>query len=274
MMNNKKKLKIGIVGCGAIGSTLARLIRKRYSNSISVRAVCDIDKTKADILVKKINTAKAVSLPELIGLCDLVIEAASAGVSFEVAREALKNKKQVLVMSVGGVLGKEKKLFDLAEKNNTKIFFPSGAICGLDGIRALSLSRIKSITLTTTKPVSGLQGARYLIEHGIDLKGITKEMIVFEGGARKAVKAFPQNINVVAVLSLAAEGAVEPKVKIVASPFVTKNIHKIEVDSDAARLEIKCENIPSPDNPKTSYLAILSALTVIAGILKQERIGN
>ncbi len=270
----KSKLEIGIVGCGAIGSTLAKLVDEKFSKGAVISALCDIDKSRAQKLADKIKKAKIVPMDKLFDLCDLVVEASSASISFDVAVKALKKKKQVLIMSVGGVLGKEKRLFELSSKYNAKIYFPSGAICGLDGIRAISLSKINSITLTTTKPVAGLKGVRYLMEKGINLDTIDKETVVFEGFAKQAVEVFPQNINVVAVLSLATRGQVEPRVKIIASPFVTKNIHVIEADSDAAHLEIKCENVPSPDNPKTSYLAILSALAVIAGVLDTQRIGN
>ena len=270
----RRKLKIGIVGCGAIGSTLAKLIQKKFSGDIEIVALCDTDPESALKLQKRIRSARVVSLDKLIGLSDLVVESAKAQVSFDIALKALKRKKQVLVMSIGGVLGREKRLFSLAEKNKARIFFPSGAICGLDGIRALSLSKIRNITLTTIKPPGALKGVDYLKRRNVCLDGLTEDKVVFEGGAKEAVLAFPQNINVVAVLSLAAAGQVEPKVRIVVSPHQTKNIHKIEVESDAARLEIKCVNIPSPDNPRTSYLAILSALAVIAGILEDVRIGT
>jgi aspartate dehydrogenase len=268
------KLRIGIVGCGAIGSTLAKLIQKRFKKDVVITALCDTDAARAEGLKKEIRGSRVAGLDKLIALSDLVVEAASAKISFEVAQKALSAKKQVLVMSVGGILGKEKRLFDLAARCRAKIFFPSGAICGLDGIRALSLSRIKKITLTTMKPPQGLRGADYLLKHKISVDGITEDKVVFEGSALEAVKAFPQNINVVAVLSLAAAGQVVPTVKIVASPSLKRNVHLVDVESEAARIKIRCENVPSPDNPKTSYLAILSALATIAGILDRVKIGN
>lgn len=273
-MKSRKKIKIGIVGCGAIGSTLARLIQKRFKNQTEIIALCDSVEARARVLQKEINKAGVVVLEKLIFKSDLVIESASATVAFDVARKTLLAKKDIMIMSVGGILGKEKRLFALAVRNKAKIFFPSGAICGLDGIRALALSKIRSITLTTMKPPRGLKGAPYLEARGISVDGILEDKVVFEGGAQEAVKAFPQNINVVALLSLAACGQCVPKVKIVASPALLKNVHRIEVEAEAARLSITCENEPSPDNPKTSYLAILSAEATIAGILESVKIGS
>ncbi len=273
-MKEQKKLRVGIVGCGAIGSTLGLMVKERFPARMAVAALCDIVPEKARALRKKLPGAKVCSLPGLIRESDIVIEAAGAGVSFDIARRSLAEKKDVVVMSVAGVLGREKKLFALARKNRAGIYFPSGAICGIDGIKALALSGVASMTLKTFKPPRALEGAPYLLERGISVAGLKKDRVVFDGPARRAVKAFPQNINVVALLSLAAEGQAEPRVQIIASPKLKRNVHEISVVSRAAVLRIRCENVPSPGNPKTSYLAILSAARTLAGIVDVVRLGN
>lgn len=266
-------MKIGIVGCGAIGTALALMVRKNFSKIFEISALCDCDDLKARRLGEKLKSVRICCLDDLIMVSDLVVEAASAKASFDVARRSLMRGKDVLIMSVGGVLGKEKALFGMARKYKSKIYFPSGAICGLDAIASLSLAGFDEIILKTFKPPVALQGADYIIEKGIDLSKIKKETIIFEGSAREAVKAFPQNINIVALLSIAARGKIVPKVKIAVVPGLKRNVHHIEVKSKAAHLEIKCENVPSPDNPKTSYLAILSAMATIRGIADVFHIG-
>jgi aspartate dehydrogenase len=268
-----KKLKIGIIGCGAIGTNLATLIDKRLS-SARVVSLCDVDEAKARALKKKLKEGLVGSMQRVVNACDLVVEAASAKCSYEIAKQALLCRKDVLVMSIGGVLGREKKLFDIARKNKTKIYFPSGAICGLDGLKALIPAGIDSITLRTMKPPRALEGADYIVKNKIDLSRIKKDKVIFSGVALEAVKAFPQNINIVALLSIAACGLCVPKVEIIASPGQKRNIHIIEIISKAARLLIRCENVPSPDNPKTSYLAVLSAFSVISGISDVVNIGS
>lgn len=268
-----KKIKIGIVGCGAIGSSLSLMVKERFNETFKVIALCDIDKAKARSLKEKLKNCKVVSLKELIRLSDLIVEAASVKVSFDVARQALSQKKDVLIMSIGGVLGREKELFKLARRKKKRILFPSGAICGLDGLKAMALAGIEEITLKTFKPPEALQGADYLVKNKINIDEIREEKAIFSGTAQEAVKAFPQNINVVALLSIAAKGEVSPQVKIFVSPGLKRNVHVIEIKSPAGRLEIRCENVASPDNPKTSYLAILSAVSTIAGISDVVRIG-
>lgn len=269
-----KKLKIGIVGCGAMGSSLALMLKKKFSSRITVVALCDKNSDKALLLKNKLKAPRVLSLERLVQVSDVVVETASAQAAFGVAAKALSKKKDVLVMSVGGVLGREKKLFDLAKKNRARIFFPSGAISGIDGVRALALAGIDAITLKTFKPPQALEGALYLMKKGIVLTGLRQNLVVFDGTAAEAVKAFPQNINVVALLSLAAEGQAVPRVQIIAVPGAARNIHEIEVVSRAAVLRVRCENVPSPDNPKTSFLAILSAARTLAGIADEVRIGN
>jgi len=268
-----KKLKIGIVGCGAIGTSLAVLINKRLNNA-RVVSLCDVDEAKARALKKKLKYGSVRSLQQVIKTCDIVVEAASAKFSFEIAKQVLLGRKDVLVMSIGGVLGREKKLFDIAKKNSARIYFPSGAICGLDGLKALIPAGIDGITLRTMKPPRALEGADYIVRNKIDLSLIKTDKVIFSGNAYEAVKAFPQNINVVALLSIAACGIAVPNVEIIASPGSTRNIHIIEIRSKAARLLIRCENVPSPDNPKTSYLAVLSAFSVISGISDVVNIGS
>lgn len=268
-----KKVRIGIVGCGAIGATLSLLIKKYHAAKFEVAALYDCDVVKMQSLKKRLKISKGDTLAELIDSCDLVVEAASAQASLDIAQKALTKGKDVLIMSVGGVLGKEKRLFAVAKKHNRRIYFPSGAICGLDGISSLSLAGFKKIVLKTFKSPAALKGADYIVQKNIDLEKIKKETVIFRGTAFEAVKAFPQNINIVALLSIAARGRIIPEVEIAVSPGLKRNVHHIEVHSDAACLTINCENVPSPDNPKTSYLAILSALAAINGIGEVFHIG-
>lgn len=266
-----KTINVGLVGCGAIGTSLAKMIKKDLSSDFCVVAVCDQDESRAQKLRELWPEAQISSLESLIHSCEFVIEAASASVSYDVAKMSLQAKKTVLTMSIGGILGKEKELSLLAEKTGGKLLLPSGAICGLDGIKALALAGISSLTLNTYKAPRALTGAPFLKEKGMDLSKITQETLVFSGTAEEAVRGFPQNINVVALLQIAS--GISVRVKIWARPGLERNIHMIEIVSGAANVKIECENAPSPDNPKTSYLAILSAAAVLKGFSQAMRVG-
>jgi len=176
-------------------------------------------------------------------------------------------------MSTGGLVGREE-LLQEAEKNNVKLYIPSGAICGVDGLKSASIGNIDSVTLTTRKPPKGLAGAPYLKSKNLDLSDIREETIIFEGSAIDAIGGFPQNVNVSAVLSLAGIGAKKTRVRIVTSPAYTKNVHEIEIIGDFGKITTRTENVPSRTNPKTSALAVFSAIAALKGITSSVRIGT
>jgi aspartate dehydrogenase len=270
------KKKIGIVGCGTIGTFIAKHIDRDFKSSAKVTALCDTDREKAATLASLVSSKPSVvSLESLIDKSDIVIEAASAGVSFIFAKKAIEKGKAVLVMSVGGILENSRELFDLAVKNKSRIILPSGAICGLDGIKSAGIGSIKKVSLTTKKPPQSLRGAPYIENNKIDLDSITDETLIFKGSAHEAVKAFPKNINVSALLSIVGIGAKKTQVVIKTSPEYMINTHEVEVEGDFGRLVSVTENVACADNPKTSYLAALSAVASLKQFLEDHvRIGT
>ena len=275
-MPEKTKLKIGIVGCGAIGSSLAKEIAVNFRDRAILSALYDIMPEKAQSLSRKItkNTKLSVgSLGTLIKKSDLVIEASAAAAAWEIARKAVSAGRKVMVMSVGGMVGHLDGLLAQAAKNNTQAYFPSGAISGIDALKAADIAGVKKVLLTTRKHPFAFSGVEY-VEKKFKLSGLKKDKVLFFGSASKAIKYFPQNINVAAILGLAGIGMRKTKVRIIASPFVTKNIHEILIESKAAKIFTRTENILHPQNPKTSFLAVLSAIATLKQILEPVKIGT
>ena len=81
-------------------------------------------------------------------------------------------------------------------------------------------------------------------------------------------------MNVSAVLSLAGVGPARTRVRIVTSPEYTKNTHEVEIVGDCGKIMTRTDNVPSKANPKTSALAIYSAIATLEGITKSVRIGT
>lgn len=266
--------RIGLVGCGAMGTKIAQAIVGEFSGVARICALYDIDSVKAHALsgkLKKRNLA-AKSLQDLIKNSDFIVEAASSNVSADIARKAISQGRDCLIMSVGGLLDAFD-VFALARKKGCSLHIPSGAICGIDGLKAHALARIKKVTLTTTKPAQALKDSPYVARNKINLSSIKKATEIFSGSAKEAVSYFPQNINVAATLSLAGIGGEKTRVRMVCAP-AGGNIHEIEIESEAGRTFVRCENEPSPDNPKTSYLAILSAIAALKRIFEPVKIGT
>ena len=155
-------------------------------------------------------------------------------------------------MSVGKFIEGES-IFQLAEKQGVRVLIPSGAIAGIDAIKAAALQRIDLSRLTTRKPIYGFADNAYVQERRINLSAIKKETVLFEGNVLDAIKCFPQNINVAATIALASHSKDKLRIRISTSPAFKVNSHEVEVIGAFGRLVTKTENVVCPDNPKTSY---------------------
>jgi aspartate dehydrogenase len=269
-----RKIKVGIVGCGTIGGELAAACAGRLRDSMELIGICDQDAKRAESLNALLkDKARVLKLDELVKKSDLIVEAASASASAPILKKAIKSKKDIMIMSVGGLIGNEG-LLEEADKAGINVYLPSGAICGIDGLKSGRAGRIDSVTLTTRKPPKGLDGAPYIKRKNIKLADIKNETVIFAGSAKEAIAGFPQNVNVCAALSLAGIGAEKTRVKIVTSPEYTKNVHEVEITGDFGRISARTENMPSPSNPKTSRLAALSAIATLEGAVKNVRVGT
>jgi len=267
-------LKVGVVGCGTIGGEICKAIDEGVVQATLV-GISDVDFAKAETLAGSLkHSVPVMALAGVIEASDLVVEAASKAAAPVIIRSALERSRDVLVMSVGGLLECAAELVELAKRQGRRLYVPSGAIAGLDAIKGAMMGRVSKVTLTTRKPPRALEGSPYIVEKGIDLKALKEPTIIFAGSAREAVPAFPANINVAAALSLAGIGADKTEVRILADPGCDKNIHEIEAEGEFGKLFARMENVPSPHNPKTSYMAALSAIGLLRRITASLVVGT
>ena len=160
-----------------------------------------------------------------------------------------------------------------AREVGARILVPTGALIGLDAVRAAAEGTIHAVTMITRKPPNGLDGAPYLVERGISLKNLNAPLKVFDGTAREGARGFPANVNVAAALSLAGIGPDKTRLEIWADPALTRNTHRIEVDADTARFSMSIEGIPS-DNPRTGRIVPLSAIAALRGLVAELKVGT
>jgi len=269
-------VRVALIGCGTIGNTIAKAIDNKEINADLI-AVFDNIKEQVVKLASMLNNKPVIidSFEELLDYdIDIVVEAASQEALKSYARKLLV-KYDLMVMSVGALLDEElfNDLYNISLKHNTRLYIPSGAIAGIDAIKSVK-SLIDEIEITTTKSPKSLIDAPYIKLKGIDLNNLDKPRIVYEGYAREAVRYFPANVNVSATLSLAGIGADKTKVKIIADPNIKSNRHEIKAKGMFGEFIISVDNIPSPNNPKTSYLAVLSAIECLKSISSNIRIGT
>jgi aspartate dehydrogenase len=255
---------IGLIGCGAIGLEIARALDSGRING-RLDIVFDLYKDNAYNLVNVMRSYKpkvAESMDDLLRSdTDLIVEAASQQAVKDYARRVIEHGKDIMIMSIGALLEDElyNELIMLVQRHNRRIYLPSGAVAGIDAIKSVK-HMLKEVMLITTKHPRALRGAPFFDNKGIDVMSIKHKEIIYEGNAREAVKLFPANVNVAAVLSIAGIGADKTRVRIVADPSIDRNMHEIIARGEFGELHIMVSNIPSPNNPKTSYLAVLSAI--------------
>lgn len=260
-----RNMRIGLVGCGNIGADLCIALQKGDIPA-EIAALTDLDEQRAKLLHRSFQLdARICSLDDNVASVDFVVESAVADAVKDVADAAYKYGRDCLILSVAGLV-ETPHVFDRAVKSNTRIHVPAGAISGLDGIRAAMEAGLHSVTITTRKPPKVLAGEAYLQKRNLDLEALDEPLVVFEGSVRDAVKALPLNTNVAASLSIAGIGPDETMVRVIADPTVTNNIHEIVAEGAFGRLKTVTENLPSPRNAKSSYLASLSAVAELRAI--------
>ncbi|MEE9275819.1 MAG: aspartate dehydrogenase domain-containing protein [bacterium] len=194
---------------------------------------------------------------------EIVMEASGGGSVAEICRAALPRGRDVIVNSVGALLEQDD-LVELARSHGARIFVPSGAIIGLDGLKGAAMGRVESVTMTTRKAPASLRGAPYIEENGIDLDAIREPTVIFEGTPLEGCKGFPANVNVAAAVSLAGIGPRRTILRIVCDPGVDRNIHEVEAVGEFGRSFIRIENVPS-ENHRTGILTYLSTLAFLRG---------
>jgi aspartate dehydrogenase len=269
-------MKLGLIGYGAIGSTLARAITDGIAGDVRLAAVLDIydeppfeEAPGGPVYTNSLTSFLSLDL-------NVVVEAASQAVLKEYAPLVLKSGKNLVAMSAGAFADTAffLELRELASEHRCRVFIPSGAIGGLDVISAAVIDEMDEVTLTTIKPLEALAGAKSTLDPDLDLNAITSSTCIYEGYAEEAVKRFPKNVNVAAALSLAGIGAQRTTVRIVADPQVSQNIHRIEARGAFGELRMEFKNAPSPTNPKTSYLAALSAIRLVKNLTEPVKVGT
>lgn len=270
--------RIGLLGCGAIGTQIALAID---SGKIPAKLthLYDQDKERSKQLVSKLKIKPEIT--ENVGLLamapvDLIVEAASQDAVRDNALSIIQNRKDLMIMSVGALLDESilEVIIQGCKDFKKQVYLPSGAIAGLDAIKSAK-DELESLTLITTKHPKSLKGAKFFEISNIKLYEIKEKTTIFDGAAEDAVKLFPANINVAALLSLVGLGSNKTKVRIVADPSTDKNTHQIEAKGKFGKISITVENVPDSNNPKTSRLATLSAIECINSICSSDiRIGT
>jgi aspartate dehydrogenase len=254
-------MNVGILGCGAIANIITNFAVEGKLG-VDLKFFYDRDMERAENLASQVDGTVVLDIKNMLDKVDLVIEAASPQAVSETVPQVLEHGIDIIIMSIGALMDPKlrEELKDIALRNHAKIYAPSGAIVGIDGIKAASIGKIESATLITRKPPRSL---------GVSAD---EETILYEGKAGDAVLKFPMNINVAAALSLACGREID--VKIIADPTVDRNMHEVHVVGDFGEITTITQNIRCSINPKTSVMAAYSAIKLLKSLNETLRIGT
>lgn len=266
-------LRIAIAGLGAIGSAVARRLDAGIEG-LSLVAVSgrDLGKTAAAVASFR-SRPQVMASSRLSEVADVVVDCAPGPQLGEIAGPALDRGK-IVVTANAAVLLDRMDLVDRARKGGGRIIVPTGALLGLDAVRAAAEGVVQSVTMITRKPPKGLVGAPYLVQNDIDVMSFTESTRVFAGTAREAARGFPANVNVAAALSLAGIGADATRIEIWAEPTSGRNQHTIEVEAEAARFTMTIAGVPSAENPRTGRMTPLSVIACLKSLVSPLRVGS
>ncbi|MBD3245893.1 MAG: DUF108 domain-containing protein [Candidatus Omnitrophica bacterium] len=279
-MCEKNKKRISVIGCGTIGQHILGFLHGQMNRYAEIVGVCDLEREKIVHWQQRSGiTVPIVGLKTAIAESDMIVEAASQSAAERLLRELIPSRKELILLSTGALIRHEE-ILESMKSGSLKIYVPSGAVCGIDGIGALSQGTLTSVKLITAKPPAGLKGIPYLRERYPDIDKAREERIVFEGNVADAIANFPKNINVAATLLCAAAAAHGAKAKnlvkvcMKVNPHLTQNMHRIEIEGKEANITVEIRNVPSAANPKTSALTALSVQYLLHKIFSGLKTGS
>ena len=267
-------MRLAIIGCGSIGSELATAADGM--SEVKRIYLTDLRGVAAEALASKLEKAVAIrSVEQELYHCDLVIEAASHDAARELIPKVVGRGVDMMIMSVGVLADDDFRdsVYHTARNTGARILVPSGAVCGTDGLSSAAIGRIDEVELTTTKNPDSIKNVPYLTERGIDVSMIDSPAVIYEGTAREAVKLFPKNVNVAATVSVMGIGFDRTKVKIILDPRTQSNSHELRVKGEFGEIISRTSNVPYPNNPATSHLATLSAISALKRIIRNDWVG-
>jgi len=260
------------------GGTIARLVLEHRPPGIEVTAL--VGRNPAS---RGASLGREFGIPYVVGRDALlatrpqaVLEAASHEAVREHLVPLLEAGVNVVVLSAGALADDAlRRAAEAAAARGGALFYvPSGGIGGLDALKTACLAGVDQVSIQVAKPPAAWKGIDFVEKSGVDLDRLQAPHVLFEGPAREGVPHFPQNVNIAAVLALAGVGMDRTRLKVVADPALTLNTHTIRVSGASGRITLVLENVPSPENPKTSWLACYSALAALQSLGSRVRYGT
>jgi aspartate dehydrogenase len=267
-----RPLAVGVAGLGVIGRRVCEALDAGLPGLRLAGATARGRERAEAFLATLARPVPWLSLDDLVGVAEVVVEASTQAHLQEIAPRALGAGRDLVVLSCGALLGRADWVA-LAERTGSRILVPSGAIAGLDAVKGAAVGPVTSVTMESRKAPAGWAGSPWVVQQRIDLDALREETLIFEGPATAACPAFPANVNVLAALSLAGIGPERTTTRIFAVPGLTHNTHRVRVEGEFGSLQLEVRNVPS-ENPRTGRLSYLSTIALLRDLGATLRVGT
>jgi aspartate dehydrogenase len=257
-------MKIAMVGCGAIGTSVLELLQHEADLSVAWIVLPPGEHPQVRDAAARLAPGALVvtSLADVQGI-DLLVECAGHGAIEQHVLPSLVRGIPCLMSSTGAIsaAGMAKQLEDAAGAGKTQVLLLSGAIGGIDALAAARVGGLDSVAYTGRKPPHAWKGTP--AESVCNLDALTQACCIFEGSAQAAARLYPKNANVAATVSLAGLGLERTRVQLFADPGVTENVHEVDARGAFGSMQLTIRGRPLPANPKTSALTVYSIVRAI-----------
>ena len=266
-------MKVGIAGYGAIGKVIGEALDHGI-HGLELVGVCVRNIERGHLRMSSLNhPVPVMSAEELADTCDIIVECVPKEGFNSIAVPALNEDKILVTVSAAGIIANPETV-KIAKSGKGRIILATGALLGLDAVRAASEGEIKEVVMVTKKPPNALAGAPYLVKNDISVTGLNEPKLVFNGSAKEGADGFPANVNVAAALGLAGIGPDKTKLEIWADPNLSRNTHSIRVVADSANFEMSIENVQSEEKPGTGKITALSVIACLRGLVSPLKVGT
>ena len=270
-------MRVALLGGGTIGRLVLERARQGDLPGVEIVAMAGRSRSSpAATLAREFGIPYVAGGEIIAARPDTVVEAASHAAVKEHLVALLEAGINVVVLSAGALVDDALRhsAEEAAGRSGALLYVPSGGIGGLDVLKTACIAGVEEATIQVAKPPVAWKGIAYVEQRGFQLDGLKGPLTLFEGPARAGVPHFPQNVNIAAVLALAGIGWDRTRLKVVADPALKLNTHTIHVAGRSGRFSVVLENVPSPENPKTSWLACYSALAALKSLGSRVRYGT
>ncbi|AKS45357.1 aspartate dehydrogenase [Octadecabacter temperatus] len=267
-------MKVGIAGMGAVGLSVAKALDRGTLQGLEFAGFCASSDSRGAELNKALTTPVPIyGMDSIADHCDIVVECLPPARFADIADPVIEAGKTLVVLSASQLLGRAD-LIERAKETGARIIVPSGAMLGIDALKAVAVGELKSVTIKTSKPVAGLLNAPYLAKVDVDLTKIKEPYRLMAGSVSEIAKEFPANVNVAAALSLAGLGPERTKMEIWADPSLSHNLHTVGVTSDSSDFTVSIQNRPSDENPATGRITAQSVIALFQQMTSNLIVGT